>query len=160
MGCNREKRGTKSLGRSRENWREHHIIDLLILILSQSRTSILSDSYCSQVPLTFKHVFNYKSLLLQKLCKLFQLYFVEMVTLLHYHFTLRGHSFTLVNIDDTCVCLSVSACVCLCVCRCVFPSQAIPRKLLKTSSSNLARCLPPDMIMHHVLMTFIQGNRS
>ena len=58
-----------------------------------------------------------------------------------------------------CVCVSVCLFVCLSVCLCVCPSQAIPRKLLKSSSSNLARWLPH---MHHVLiiltLTFIEGH--
>ena len=41
------------------------------------------------------------------------------------------------------------------------PSQAIPQKLLKSSSSNLAQVTASDMVMHHVLiiltMTFIEG---
>ena len=41
-----------------------------------------------------------------------------------------------------CVCESVCVCVCACACVCVCPSQAIPRKLLKSSSSNLARWPP------------------
>ena len=40
------------------------------------------------------------------------------------------------NVDDP------SLSVCMCVCVRVCPSQAIPRKLLKSSSSHLARKLP------------------
>ena len=49
---------TKSLGRSRDNWRKHHlaVIDfgnLPLLILSHCRASILWYSYCSQPILTY-----------------------------------------------------------------------------------------------------------
>ena len=72
----------------------------------------------------------------------------------------QGHKCLLKNnIDETlcaCVraCVRVCACVraCMCVCACVRArvcvcgsaclSQAIPQKLLKSSSSNLARRLP------------------
>ena len=40
------------------------------------------------------------------------------------------------------VCVCACMCVCMCVCVCACPSQAIPRKLLKSSSSNSARWLP------------------
>ena len=66
------------------------------------------------------------------------------------------------------VCLSVSVSVCLPVCLsgvwvCACPLQAIPRKLLKSSSSNLT-CMVTvsDIRMHRVLiiltLTFIQGH--
>ena len=41
----------------------------------------------------------------------------------------------------------------VCLCLCVCASQAIPGKLLKSISSNLARW-PSDMRMHHVLIIF------
>ena len=44
-----------------------------------------------------------------------------------------AYDFEKFKVDEAKVC----PCVCMCVCVC--PSQAVPRKLLKTSSSNLAR---------------------
>ena len=53
----------------------------------------------------------------------------------------RFQSLTLKNVrtETVCVCAYVCVRACVRVCVCVSLSQAIPRKVLKSSSSNLAR---------------------
>ena len=52
-------------------------------------------------------------------------------------------------------------CVYMCQCACLCPSQAIPQKLLNTSSSN-GMVTASNIVMHHMLiiltLTFIQGH--
>ena len=52
------------------------------------------------------------------------------------------------------VCVCVCVCVTVCVHACMYPSQAIPRKRL-VIIVKLGTVTASDMIMHHVLLTFI-----
>ena len=85
IGTRSHKRGTKSLGRSRDHWRTHHLEESfhdfnvfdLFHIVGHLLLTVHFDLYMS-----LKHISNDKSLLWLKQCKSFQLHFMEMPTLL------------------------------------------------------------------------------